>query len=55
LAEARAAYEPDDFWLEGFFTQSPRSRAAGEAFLKRLDARVENRDTPAPEQRAIEA
>ena len=37
---------PDDFWLEGFFTDSPTSRAAGAAFLKRRDARVENRDTP---------
>ncbi len=37
---------PDDFWLEGFFTESPKSRAAGAAFLKRRDARVVNRDTP---------
>lgn len=41
---------PDDFWLEGFFTQSPTSRAAGEAFLKRRDRRVENRDTPASDK-----
>ncbi len=37
---------PDDFWLEGFFTESPKSRAAGAAFLKRRDARTESRDTP---------
>ena len=41
---------PDDFWLEGFFTESPTSRAAGAAFLKRRDARVENRDTPINEK-----
>jgi pimeloyl-ACP methyl ester carboxylesterase len=37
---------PDDFWLEGFFTDSPASRAAGAAFLKRRDARVIDRDIP---------
>jgi pimeloyl-ACP methyl ester carboxylesterase len=36
----------DDFWIDGFFTTSPESQAAGRAFLKRRDARVENRDTP---------
>jgi len=36
----------DDFWIDGFFTSSPQSQAAGRAFLKRRDARVENRDTP---------
>jgi pimeloyl-ACP methyl ester carboxylesterase len=36
----------DDFWIDGFFTASPTSQAAGRAFLKRRDARVENRDTP---------
>ncbi len=36
----------DDFWIDGFFTASPESQAAGRAFLKRRDARVENRDTP---------
>ena len=35
---------PDDFWLEGFFTESPTSRAAGAAFLKRRDARTLDRD-----------
>jgi pimeloyl-ACP methyl ester carboxylesterase len=34
----------DDFWIDGFFTSSPESQAAGRAFLKRRDARVENRD-----------
>jgi pimeloyl-ACP methyl ester carboxylesterase len=34
----------DDFWIDGFFTASPESQAAGRAFLKRRDARVENRD-----------
>ncbi len=36
----------DDFWIDGFFTASPASQAAGRAFLKRRDARVENRDLP---------
>jgi pimeloyl-ACP methyl ester carboxylesterase len=35
----------DDFWIDGFFTSSPASQAAGRAFLKRRDARVENRDS----------
>jgi pimeloyl-ACP methyl ester carboxylesterase len=34
----------DDFWIDGFFTASPESQAAGRAFLRRRDARVENRD-----------
>jgi pimeloyl-ACP methyl ester carboxylesterase len=34
----------DDFWIDGFFTASRESQAAGRAFLKRRDARVENRD-----------
>ena len=36
----------DDFWIDGFFTASPESQAAGRAFLKRRDARTQNRDTP---------
>ncbi len=36
----------DDFWIDGFFTASAASKAAGRAFLKRRDARVENRDVP---------
>ncbi len=36
----------DDFWIDGFFTTSAASQAAGKAFLKRRDARVENRDIP---------
>jgi pimeloyl-ACP methyl ester carboxylesterase len=36
----------DDFWIDGFFTASPESQEAGRAFLKRRDARVENRDIP---------
>ena len=36
----------DDFWIDGFFTASPESQAAGRAFLKRRDTRVENRDVP---------
>jgi pimeloyl-ACP methyl ester carboxylesterase len=36
---------PDDFWINGFFTQSPESLAAGQAFLKRRDARTVDRDT----------
>ena len=36
----------DDFWIDGFFTASAESQAAGRAFLKRRDARVENRDLP---------
>jgi pimeloyl-ACP methyl ester carboxylesterase len=35
---------PDDFWINGFFTQSPASLAAGHAFLKRRDARTVDRD-----------
>jgi len=34
----------DDFWIDGFFTTSPESQAAGRAFMKRRAARVENRD-----------
>ncbi|WP_353064528.1 alpha/beta hydrolase [Tunturibacter psychrotolerans] len=34
----------DDFWIDGFFTASPKSQAAGRAFLMRRDARVEGRD-----------
>jgi pimeloyl-ACP methyl ester carboxylesterase len=37
---------PDDFWMDGFFTPSTESQAAGRAFLKRRDARLENRDIP---------
>jgi pimeloyl-ACP methyl ester carboxylesterase len=40
----------DDFWIDGFFTASPESQAAGKAFLKRRDARVENRDMPINEK-----
>ncbi|WP_263381213.1 alpha/beta fold hydrolase [Granulicella arctica] len=40
----------DDFWIDGFFTASPESQAAGRTFLKRRDARVENRDTPINEK-----
>ena len=40
--------DPDDFWLDGFFRpSSPASLAAGRAFLKRRDARIEDRDLPA--------
>ncbi len=38
---------PDDFWLDGFFTPSAASRTAGHAFLKRRDARTEDRDISA--------
>lgn len=41
---------PDDFWIDGFFTASPESQAAGRAFLKRRDARVDGRDTPINEK-----
>jgi len=40
----------DDFWIDGFFTPSPASQAAGRAFLKRRDARVEDRDIPINEK-----
>ncbi len=40
----------DDFWIDGFFTASPESQAAGRAFLKRRNARVENRDLPISEK-----
>jgi pimeloyl-ACP methyl ester carboxylesterase len=36
----------DDFWIDGFFTASVASQAAGRAFLKRRDARVVDRDVP---------
>ena len=36
----------DDFWIDGFFTPSAASQAAGRTFLKRRDARIENRDLP---------
>ena len=35
---------PDDFWIDGFFTPSAASQAAGRAFLKRRDTRTINRD-----------
>jgi pimeloyl-ACP methyl ester carboxylesterase len=38
--------DPDDFWMDGLFTSSESSRAAGREFFKRRDARSENRDTP---------
>ena len=42
---------PDDFWLDGFFRpSSPVSLAAGRAFLKRRDARTEDRDLPASDK-----
>ena len=37
---------PDDFWIDGFFTASAASQAAGHAFLKRRDARTTDRDLP---------
>jgi pimeloyl-ACP methyl ester carboxylesterase len=37
---------PDDFWIDGFFTASAASQAAGRAFLKRRDARTIDRDLP---------
>ena len=40
----------DDFWIDGFFTASPESQAAGRAFLKRRDARVEDRDKDVSEK-----
>lgn len=36
----------DDFWIDGFFTPSAASQAAGRAFLKRRDLRVQDRDNP---------
>ncbi len=36
----------DDFWIDGFFTPSAASQAAGRAFLKRRDLRIEDRDKP---------
>jgi pimeloyl-ACP methyl ester carboxylesterase len=34
------------FWIDGFFTPSAPSQAAGRASLKRRDARVQGRDIP---------
>ena len=36
----------DDFWIDGFFTPSAASQAAGRSFLKRRDLRIEDRDIP---------
>lgn len=36
----------DDFWIDGFFTPSAASRAAGKAFVARRDDRVVDRDAP---------
>ena len=36
----------DDFWIDGFFTPSTASQAAGRSFLKRRDLRIEDRDIP---------
>jgi pimeloyl-ACP methyl ester carboxylesterase len=38
---------PDDFWIDGFFTPSPESQAAGRAFLKRRDAPISDKVLPA--------
>jgi pimeloyl-ACP methyl ester carboxylesterase len=40
----------DDYWIDGFFTPSAESQAAGRAFLKRRDARVVDRDVPINEK-----
>lgn len=40
----------DDFWIDGFFTPSIKSQAAGRAFLERRNARVEGRDLPINEK-----
>jgi pimeloyl-ACP methyl ester carboxylesterase len=37
---------PDDFWINGFFTPSESSQAAAQAFLRRRDARTVDRDPP---------
>lgn len=34
----------DDFWIDGFFTPSVKSKTAGKAFLKRRDERTKDRD-----------
>ena len=34
----------DDFWIDGFFTPTVASQAAGRAFLKRRDLRIDDRD-----------
>lgn len=34
----------DDFWIDGLFTPSVKSRTAGKAFLKRRDERTKDRD-----------
>jgi pimeloyl-ACP methyl ester carboxylesterase len=36
--------EPDDLWLNVFFTQSERSQAAGREYLKRFRLRTKDRD-----------
>jgi pimeloyl-ACP methyl ester carboxylesterase len=42
--------DQDDFWMDGFFTASQRSQAAGREFLKRRNARQEGRDIPVNEK-----
>ena len=44
----------DDFWLDGFFTDKPASRKAGQAFLKRRNARTKDRDIP-PDDKVMSA
>ncbi len=36
--------DQDDFWIDGFFTPDAVSQGVGQAFLRRRNARVENRD-----------
>lgn len=37
---------PDEVWLDGFFTPTPRSQNAAHSFLARIRARTQDRDVP---------
>lgn len=38
--------DQDDFWIDGFFTSEAISAGVGQAFLRRRNARVKDRDAP---------
>lgn len=58
--ESRAVFgkkyaHPDDLWLGVFFTPSEASQKAGQAFLKRMEARQKNRDVDVDEKKVAPA
>lgn len=46
---------PDDLWLGVFFTPSAASQKAGQAFLRRIEARQKNRDAEVDEKKVAPA